>query len=64
MQLELFAFDEIKECFACTCNGLLRQANDLLMRLDSRFNYVMDCYCAAIDSFHAFYFFGKRRCSK
>lgn len=61
MQLELFTFDEIKECFARTCTGLLRQANGFLKRLDCRFNYVMDCYCAIVDSFHVFYFSGKRR---
>lgn len=58
MQLELFTFEEIKECFANTCNSLLRQANGLLKKLDCRFNYVIECYSCAVDSFHDFYFRG------
>lgn len=56
MQLELFSYDELKECYAKTCLALCREATFFLKRLDCRFQYVIDCYSRSVDSFHAFYF--------
>lgn len=62
MQLELFNPAEIYDCFSHTAINLLAQANDLLKRLDSRYNLVLDCWSLTVDGLDAFYPVYERYC--